>query len=124
MLEEINFNYKITKVDLHDKKEQFNPEFREISPFSKIPVIIDHDNDKKAIFESGAILMYLGERSNKFYHKENRIIIIKPIYMVYLVRLFLKLSLFIHRLLFRHYYNQGFDCNQILNYFLHQQCRD
>tara|TARA_Y100000590_G_C15673314_1_gene997074 strand:+ start:606 stop:1238 length:633 start_codon:yes stop_codon:yes gene_type:complete len=75
MLEEINFNYKITKVDLHDKKEQFNPEFREISPFSKIPVIIDHDNDKKAIFESGAILMYLGERSNKFYHKENRIII-------------------------------------------------
>ena len=73
MLEEINFEYKVTKVDLHDKKEQFNPEFRKISPFSKIPVIIDHDNNKEAIFESGAILMYLGEISNKFYDKENRL---------------------------------------------------
>ena len=51
----------------------FNPEFRKISPFSKIPVIIDHDNNKEAIFESGAILMYLGERSNKFYDKENKL---------------------------------------------------
>ena len=74
MLEEINFNYKITKVDLHDKKEQFNPEFREISPFSKIPVIIDHDNNQK-IFESGAILIYLGEKSNKFYDQKNRHVI-------------------------------------------------
>ena len=72
MLEEIGFNYKVTKVDL-GKKEQFNPEFRKISPFSKIPVIIDHDNNKESIFESGAILMYLGEKSNKFYDKENRL---------------------------------------------------
>ena len=73
MLEEINFDYKITKVDLHDKKEQFDPEFRKISPFSKIPVIIDHDNNKEAVFESGAILMYLAEKSNKFYDKKDRI---------------------------------------------------
>ena len=66
MLEEIGFDYKVTKVDLGNK-EQFNPEFRKISPFSKIPVIIDNNNNKEAIFESGAILMYLGERSNKFY---------------------------------------------------------
>ena len=50
MLEEISFDYKVTKVDLA-KKEQFNPEFRKISPFSKIPVIIDHDNNKETIFE-------------------------------------------------------------------------
>ena len=72
MLEEIDFEYKVTKVDL-EKKEQFNPEFRKISPFSKIPVIIDHDNKKESVFESGAILMYLGEKSNKFYDKENRL---------------------------------------------------
>ena len=72
MLEEIGFDYKVTKVDL-GKKEQFNPEFRKISPFSKIPVIIDHDNNKESIFESGAILMYLGEKSKRFYDKENRL---------------------------------------------------
>ena len=72
MLEEIGFNYKITEVDLQSKKEQFNPEFRQISPFSKIPAIIDHKN-KEAIFESGAILMYLGEKSNKFYDEKDRL---------------------------------------------------
>ena len=72
MLQEIGFDYKVTKVAL-GKKEQFNPEFREISPFSKIPVIIDNDNNKESIFESGAILMYLGEKSNKFYDKQNRL---------------------------------------------------
>ena len=72
MLEEIGFNYKITEVDLHNKKEQFNLEFRKISPFSKIPAIIDHKN-KEAIFESGAILMYLGEKSNKFYDEKDRL---------------------------------------------------
>ena len=72
MLEEIGFDYKVTKVDLGNK-EQFNPEFRKISPFSKIPVIIDNNNNKEAIFESGAILMYLGERSNKFYDEKNRL---------------------------------------------------
>ena len=73
MLEEICFDYKVTSVDLHNKKEQFDSEFRKISPFSKIPVIIDHNNNKESIFESGAILIYLGERSNKFYDKENRL---------------------------------------------------
>ena len=72
MLEEIGFDYKVTKIDL-GKKEQFHPEFRKISPFSKIPVIIDHDNNKESVFESGAILMYLGDKSNKFYDKENRL---------------------------------------------------
>ena len=73
MLEEINFDYKVTKVDL-SKGEQFKPEFRSISPFSKIPTIIDHDN-QKTVFESGAILIYLGEKSNKLYDQNERLII-------------------------------------------------
>ncbi len=72
MLEEINFKYNVTKVDL-SAGEQFNPDFRKISPFSKIPVIVDHNNNKEAIFESGAILIYLGEKSNKFYDTEDRL---------------------------------------------------
>jgi len=71
MLEEIKFEYKVTKVDL-SKDEQFKPEFIKMSPFSKIPVIIDHDN-KETIFESGAILIYLGEKSNKFYDQKERL---------------------------------------------------
>ena len=74
MLEEIKFKYKITKVYIN-KGEQFSEKFRAISPFSKIPVIIDHDNNKETVFESGVILMYLGEKSNKFYDKKDRLII-------------------------------------------------
>jgi GST-like protein len=72
MLEEIKFEYKVTKVNLLEG-EQFNPEFRKISPFSKIPVIVDHSNNKEAIFESGAILIYLGEKSKKFYDIDDRL---------------------------------------------------
>ena len=75
MLEEINFEYKITKVNIN-KGEQFDPKFRSISPFSKIPVIIDHDN-KTSVFESGAILIYLGEKSGKLYPEKNKGIIIQ-----------------------------------------------
>ena len=70
MLEEIGFDYKVTKIDL-SKDEQFNSEFIKISPFSKIPVIIDHKNNEK-IFESGAILIYLAECSGKLYEKRYR----------------------------------------------------
>ena len=72
MLEEINFKYKVTKVDL-SKGEQFNLNFRKISPFSKIPVIVDHENNEEAIFESGAILIYLAEKSNKLYGSKDRL---------------------------------------------------
>ena len=73
MLEEINYDYKVTIVNL-SKDEQFNPDFRKISPFSKIPVITDHKKNI-SIFESGAILMYLAEQSNKFYNEKERNII-------------------------------------------------
>ncbi len=72
MLEEIGFEYKITKVNILNG-EQFNTDFRKISPFSKIPVIVDHANNKEAIFESGAILIYLAEKSNKFYDPKDRL---------------------------------------------------
>ena len=73
MLEEIKFDYKVTKINIF-KDEQFKPDFKKLSPFSKIPVIIDHDN-KVSLFESGAILIYLGEKSGKFYNKNQKTII-------------------------------------------------
>ena len=71
MLEEIGYDYKLTKINLSND-EQFKPDFIKISPFSKIPVIIDHDNNE-SIFESGAILIYLAEKSGKLYNKEERL---------------------------------------------------
>ncbi len=71
MLEEIGFEYSVTKININ-KDEQFDPEFRKISPFSKIPVIKDGDI---SIFESGAILIYLGEKSGRFYDPNERLII-------------------------------------------------
>ncbi len=71
MLEEIGYEYKVINIDLN-KGDQFKPEFKKISPLSKIPVIIDQDNNKN-IFESGAILMYLAELSGKFYETKDRL---------------------------------------------------
>ncbi len=71
MLEEIGYEYKVVNIDLN-KGDQFKPEFKKISPFSKIPVIIDQGNHK-SIFESGAILMYLAEQSGKFYDTKDRL---------------------------------------------------
>ena len=71
MLEEIGYEYKVTKIDI-DKGEQFKSNFKKISPFSKIPVIIDHKSNRN-VFESGAILIYLAEKSGKFYNSEDRL---------------------------------------------------
>jgi len=71
MLEEINLPYKVTEVKLNEG-DQFKEEFVKISPFSKIPVIKDDDNNR-SIFSSGAILIYLAEKTKKFYHKENKL---------------------------------------------------
>ena len=73
MLEETNLEYKVTKVNIN-KDEQFKPDFIKLSPFRKTPVIIDHDNNQ-SLFESGAILIYLGEKSGIFYDKDERTII-------------------------------------------------
>ena len=69
MLEEIKLPYKVMPVDL-GKGVQFDPKFVEISPFSKIPVIKD---EKESVVGSGAILIYLAEKSKKFYDLDNKI---------------------------------------------------
>ena len=73
MIEEIKCDFKVTKIDL-SKEEQFKPDFKKISPFRKIPVIIDHER-AVSVFESGAILMYLAEKYNKLYEVKDRNII-------------------------------------------------
>ena len=69
MLEEIGYKYNVNTIDLN-KGDQFNPAFKKISPFSKIPVIKDQDNNE-VIFESGAILIYLAEKSGKYFDDKN-----------------------------------------------------
>jgi len=73
MLEEIGYEYKLTKVNLA-KEDQFKSKFKKISPFRKIPVIIDHEKNF-SMFESGAILIYLAEKSGKFYNIRERNVI-------------------------------------------------
>ena len=64
MLEEVGLRYNVHKIDI-TKNEQFTPEYIAINPNSKIPAIIDQDTDIK-VFESGAILIYLAEKTDKF----------------------------------------------------------
>ena len=71
MLEEIGFKYQVTNISL-SAKEQLSAKFKKISPFGKIPVIKDHDNNV-TVFESGAILIYLAEKSKKFYDEGERL---------------------------------------------------
>ena len=68
MLEEIKVPYNIIPVNL-GKGDQFTPEFLAISPNNRMPVIVDHQGPsgkKVSVFESGAILMYLAEKSGEF----------------------------------------------------------
>jgi GST-like protein len=72
MLEETSLAYEVHSVNL-SKDEQFKPEFLAISPNNKIPAIVDRDGPGKkpySLFESGAILMYLAEKSGKLMPKE------------------------------------------------------
>lgn len=66
MLEEIGLPYKVISVDI-GKEAQFTPEFTAINPNQKIPAIVDHDAPGGAlsVFESGAILVHLAERSGQ-----------------------------------------------------------
>ena len=68
MLEECSLPYRIIPVNL-GKGDQFKPEFLAISPNNRMPVIVDDDGpkgEKISVFESGAILLYLGEKTGKF----------------------------------------------------------
>ena len=69
MLEELDVKYNPILISL-DKKEQFTPEFSKISPTNKIPVIVDKESGQ-IIFESGAILLYLAKKYNKFLNEKD-----------------------------------------------------
>jgi len=77
MLEECSLPYRIIPVNL-GKGDQFKPEFLAISPNNRMPAIVDDDGpqeEKISVFESGAILLYLGEKTGKFlpHHPMERI---------------------------------------------------
>ena len=72
MLEELGLPYRVHKIDI-SKGDQFKPEFVAINPNSKIPAIIDSDGPGGraiTLFESGAILIYLAEKTGKFFSKD------------------------------------------------------
>lgn len=66
MLEETGLPYQVHPIDI-SQKQQFTPEYLAINPNNKIPAIVDTDGTEKiVIFESGAILIYLAEKTGKF----------------------------------------------------------
>ena len=74
MLEECGLNYQIEWIDI-TKGDQKKPEFLAVSPNNKIPAITDPDGpdgQPVSIFESGAILQYLGRKTGKFYPQAER----------------------------------------------------
>ena len=74
MLEELGVRYEVKYVNI-GKGEQFEPSFLAISPNNRMPAIIDPDGPGGAlvsVFESGAILQYLGRKYGKFYPAEER----------------------------------------------------
>lgn len=65
MLEECGQSYDVKPVNI-GQGDQFNDDFVKLNPNSKMPVLVDHENDDFAIFESGAILIYLAEKHGEF----------------------------------------------------------
>jgi len=73
-LEEMGLPYTVKTIDI-TKDEQFAPDFLKISPNNRIPAIIDTDGPGGApisVFESGAILIYLGEKTGQFWPADLR----------------------------------------------------
>lgn len=70
MLEEVGLDYNVHKIDI-TKGEQFAPEYIAINPNSKIPAIVDRDTDM-TVFESGAILIYLAQKTGKLLPTEQK----------------------------------------------------
>ncbi|MFO0995317.1 MAG: glutathione S-transferase N-terminal domain-containing protein [Alphaproteobacteria bacterium] len=74
MLEECGLAYNVIPIDI-GRGEQFTPEFLKISPNNKMPAMVDHDGPGGraiTLFESGAMLMYLAEKTGKFMAKQPR----------------------------------------------------
>lgn len=71
MLEETGLDYTVCPINIA-KDDQFDPDFLKISPNNKIPAIVDHDNNDYPLFETGAILLYLAEKTGKFLNTKDR----------------------------------------------------
>jgi GSH-dependent disulfide-bond oxidoreductase len=74
MLEELGLPYTLHKINI-GKGDQFTPQYIKINPNSKIPAMIDSDGPggkPVRVFESGAMLIYLGEKSGRFYGPDPR----------------------------------------------------
>jgi GST-like protein len=71
MLEEIGLDYTVRPIELA-KQEQKAPEFLAMNPNGRIPVIVDHDNGDFVVFESGAILIYLAEKTGQLLPGEEK----------------------------------------------------
>lgn len=71
MLEEIGLAYTVHHIDL-GAEQQKQPEFLAMNPNGRIPVIVDRDNDDFIVFESGAILMYLAEKTGQLLPREEK----------------------------------------------------
>lgn len=74
MLEECGLPYNLIPVNI-GKGDQFKPDFLEISPNNRMPAIVDHDGpggESISVFESGAILQYLGRKTGQFYPADER----------------------------------------------------
>ncbi|HEY8351016.1 MAG TPA: glutathione S-transferase N-terminal domain-containing protein, partial [Sphingomonadales bacterium] len=71
MLEECGLPYRVVPVNI-GAGDQFKPEFLAISPNNRVPAIVDHDAEggRLSIFESGAILVYLAEKTGRFMPKD------------------------------------------------------
>ncbi|MEP4380140.1 MAG: glutathione S-transferase N-terminal domain-containing protein [Alphaproteobacteria bacterium] len=71
MLEETGLDYTVCPINIGND-DQFDPDFLKISPNNKIPAIVDRDNNDYPLFETGAILLYLAEKSGKFLNTKDR----------------------------------------------------
>ncbi len=77
MLEETGLPYKLVPVNI-GRGEQFKPEFLAISPNNRMPAIVDHDppggGAPISVFESGAILLYLAEKTGQFMPRTSAVV--------------------------------------------------
>jgi len=79
MLEECSLPYRVHPVDI-SKGDQFKPEFLAICPNNRIPAIVDAEGPEGKplpLFESGAILIYLAEKTGRFYPQKNKYIVLQ-----------------------------------------------
>ena len=104
-LEELDIPYNVHVVNLQSG-DQKKPEFLELNPNGRIPVIVDTDNDNLSIMESGAQLIYLAEKSGNFYDKDQQ----KP-----------SATLVISGDIFKIYFDENVDLNLIKENLLRRQ---